>query len=105
MCAVWCHPVFFPLLSALNALKKGLCCFTCQAGLGNKEEFGQLSLSSEENFCMGGPGMVLSRETLVRTVPHISYCVKNLLTTHEDVEVGRCINRFADVTCTWAYEV
>ena len=54
---------------------------------------------------MGGPGMILNRETLVRTVPHVNYCLRHLLTTHEDVEVGRCIARFAGVSCTWAYEV
>lgn len=76
-----------------------------KAGLGNKEEFGQLSLGNEENFCMGGPGMILSRETLIRTAPHIGYCLRHLLTSHEDVEVGRCIARFTGATCTWAYEV
>jgi Chondroitin N-acetylgalactosaminyltransferase len=54
---------------------------------------------------MGGPGMILSQETLIHTVPHIGYCLRHLMTTHEDVEVGRCIARFAGATCTWAYEV
>lgn len=35
-----------------------------QAGRGNNEEFGLLSLEFDENFCMGGPGILLSRETL-----------------------------------------
>lgn len=37
-----------------------------QAGKGNTEEFGLLSLEYDENFCMGGPGVILSRETLRR---------------------------------------
>ena len=79
--------------------------FIGQAGLGNKDEFGQLSLDHGENFCMGGPGMIFSRRTLQLIAPHISYCLQNLYTTHEDVEVGRCVQRFAGVSCTWAFEV
>lgn len=40
--------------------------FIGQAGRGNNEEFGLLSLEFDENFCMGGPGILLSRETLKR---------------------------------------
>lgn len=40
--------------------------FTGQAGRGNNEEFGLLSLEFDENFCMGGPGIIMSRETLRR---------------------------------------
>lgn len=39
-----------------------------QAGKGNSEEFGLLSLEFDENFCMGGPGVILSSETLRRGV-------------------------------------
>ena len=79
--------------------------FIGQAGTGKAEELGKLSLTAHENFCMGGPGMIFSRETLRRMAPHISYCLRNLLTTHEDVEIGRCVRRFAGIQCTWAYEV
>ena len=40
--------------------------------------------------CLGGPGMIFSRETLRRMVPNIKDCIKNLYSTHEDVEV--CVN-------------
>lgn len=76
-----------------------------QAGRGNSEEFGLLSLEYDENFCMGGPGVIISRETLKRIVPHIKYCLKNLYTTHEDVELGRCVQKYAGIPCTWSYEV
>ena len=76
-----------------------------QAGRGNSEEFGLLSLEYDENFCMGGPGVIISRETLRRIVPHIRYCLKNLYTTHEDVELGRCVKKYAGIPCTWSYEV
>ncbi|KAK6631475.1 hypothetical protein RUM44_006002 [Polyplax serrata] len=79
--------------------------FIGQAGRGNQEEFGLLSLEYDENFCMGGPGIIMSRETLKRVAPHIRYCLKNLYTTHEDVELGRCVRKFADVSCTWSYEM
>lgn len=81
--------------------------FICvgQAGRGNSEEFGLLSLEFDENFCMGGPGVIMSRETLRRMAPHIPTCLKNLYSTHEDVEVGRCVQKFAGIPCTWNYEV
>lgn len=79
--------------------------FIGQAGVGKPEELGLLSLKATENFCMGGPGMILSRETLRRMAPHIGFCLQNLYTTHEDVEIGRCIREFAGIQCTWAYEV
>lgn len=91
-----------PFLRSLNSSKPQ---FIGQAGLGNKDEFGLLSLDYDENFCMGGPGIVMSRETLKLVVPHISSCLKNLYSTHEDVEIGRCVKRFAGVSCTWSYEV
>lgn len=79
--------------------------FIGQAGRGNQEEFGLLSLEYDENFCMGGPGVIMSRETLARVVPHIKHCLKNLFTAHEDVELGRCVQKYAGVSCTWSYEV
>lgn len=78
--------------------------FIGQTGRGNSEEFGLLSLESDENFCMGGPGVILSRETLKRIAPYIDECLGNLYTNHEDVELGRCVRRFAGVSCTWSYE-
>uniref|UniRef100_A0A3B4HC35 Hexosyltransferase n=1 Tax=Pundamilia nyererei TaxID=303518 RepID=A0A3B4HC35_9CICH len=37
-----------------------------QTGLGTAEELGRLALEPGENFCMGGPGMIFSREVLRR---------------------------------------
>ncbi|KAK0087704.1 hypothetical protein PV325_000275 [Microctonus aethiopoides] len=76
-----------------------------QAGRGNSEEFGLLSLEYDENFCMGGPGVILSRETMKRIIPHVKDCLKNLYTTHEDVELGRCVRKHAGIPCTWSYEM
>jgi Chondroitin N-acetylgalactosaminyltransferase len=54
---------------------------------------------------MGGPGVILSRETLLRAAPYFPYCAWHRYSRHEDVEVGRCISRFANTTCTLALEV
>ena len=79
--------------------------FIGQAGVGTKEEIGLLSLGPSDNYCMGGTGIALSHETLRKVAPHLKYCVNNLYTTHEDVEIGRCVKHFAGVSCTWAFEV
>lgn len=76
-----------------------------QAGRGNPDEFGRLSLNHEENFCMGGPGMIFSRGTLEKVAPHLRNCLKNLKSYHEDVEIGRCVQKYAQIPCTWSYEV
>ena len=76
-----------------------------QPGMGTKEEYGKLALGENENFCMGGPGIILSRETLARFTPHIKKCLKNFYTYHEDVELGRCVHKYANTSCTWSYEM
>uniref|UniRef100_H2Z1X9 Hexosyltransferase n=1 Tax=Ciona savignyi TaxID=51511 RepID=H2Z1X9_CIOSA len=76
-----------------------------QTGLGNAEERGRLSLMHGENYCMGGPGMIFSREVLRRVGPHIRECVHQLYSWHEDVEISRCVRRFAGVNCAWSYQV
>ena len=76
-----------------------------QPGMGTKDEFGKLALGENENFCMGGPGIILSRETLARFTPHIKKCLKSFYTSHEDVELGRCVHKYANTSCTWTYEM
>jgi chondroitin sulfate synthase len=73
--------------------------------MGTKEEYGKLALGENENFCMGGPGIIFSRETLARFIPHIKKCLKNFYTYHEDVELGRCVHKYANTSCTWSYEM
>uniref|UniRef100_F6PHI7 Hexosyltransferase n=1 Tax=Ciona intestinalis TaxID=7719 RepID=F6PHI7_CIOIN len=76
-----------------------------QTGLGNAEERGRLSLLHGENYCMGGPGMIFSREVLRRIGPHIRECVHHLYSWHEDVEISRCVRKFAGVNCAWSYQM
>ena len=76
-----------------------------QAGTGAKDEKGMLGLGWADNFCMGGPSMVFSASTLRKVAPYLEHCLKNLYTSHEDVEVGRCIKNFVGISCTWAFEM
>ncbi|KAH9400958.1 Chondroitin sulfate synthase 1 [Tyrophagus putrescentiae] len=79
--------------------------FLGQTGVGNEAEFGQLALHRHENFCMGGPGVVLSRSTLAKLAAHTSQCLGRLRSSHEDVELGRCVRRTSGVSCTWSYDM
>ncbi|XP_038851984.1 chondroitin sulfate synthase 1 [Salvelinus namaycush] len=89
----------------LRSLNSSEALFLGQTGMGARDELGKLALEPGENFCMGGPGVIMSREVLRRMVPHISQCLQEMYTTHEDVEVGRCVRRFAGVQCVWSYEM
>ena len=64
-----------------------------QAGRGRGLEKGQLDLAWNENFCMGGPSMVFSWVTLSLMRPNIDACYESMLSSHEDVEIGRCVTR------------
>ncbi|XP_034052497.1 chondroitin sulfate synthase 3 [Gymnodraco acuticeps] len=92
------------LESFLRSLNSSEAIFLGQTGMGARDELGKLALEPGENFCMGGPGVIMSREVLKRMVPHIRECLQEMYTTHEDVEIGRCVRRFAGVQCVWSYE-
>ncbi|CAG2229700.1 CHSY [Mytilus edulis] len=89
----------------LRSVNSSVPLFIGQAGFGKKEEKGKLFLNRNENYCMGGPGFLFSYKTLRHVGPHVHNCIDNLLTTHEDVEVGRCVRRYTGLSCTWAVEV
>uniref|UniRef100_A0A8C9VLI5 Hexosyltransferase n=1 Tax=Scleropages formosus TaxID=113540 RepID=A0A8C9VLI5_SCLFO len=93
------------LESFLRSLNSSAPLFLGQTGMGARDELGKLALEPGENFCMGGPGVIMSREVLRRVAPHIRQCLQEMYTTHEDVEVGRCVRRFAGVQCVWSYEM
>ncbi|XP_005990195.1 chondroitin sulfate synthase 1 [Latimeria chalumnae] len=93
------------LESFLRSLNSSELLFLGQTGLGSLQEMGKLALESGENFCMGGPGVIMSREVLRKMVPHIRECLQQMYTTHEDVEVGRCVRRFVGIQCVWSYEM
>ena len=76
-----------------------------QAGQGKKHERGKLGLRDGDNFCIGGPSIIISQTVLKMVTPHLQYCSNNTATFHEDTEVGRCLRSFSGVMCPWAYEV
>ena len=49
--------------------------------------------------------MILSREAVRRIGPHLHTCINEMYSSHEDVEIGRCVRRFAGVNCVTAYQV
>ncbi|CAF0791721.1 unnamed protein product [Adineta ricciae] len=58
-----------------------------------------------EYFCMGGSGIILSQQILVQLAPWLDHCYnREILTTHEDVELGRCILNHLHISCTNAYD-
>ncbi len=93
------------LLNFLSGINRTELHFVGQAGRGRTSEEGKLSLDWNENFCMGGTGMVMSRPVLRAFAPRIEACLANLMTSHEDVEVGRCVAFATGRPCTWAYEM
>jgi chondroitin sulfate synthase len=93
------------LLNFISGINRTELHFVGQAGRGRGSEEGKLSLDWNENFCMGGTGMLMSRPVLRLLAPKIPTCLENLLTSHEDVEVGRCVAFATGRPCTWAYEM
>lgn len=75
-----------------------------QTGFGNAEEKGKLGISNNENYCMGGPGVIMSKSVLEKVGPNTQFCLKELYSSHEDVEVSRCIKKYAGVNCAWSFE-
>ena len=81
------------LLEFLRPINSSSPQYLGQAGRGRGLEKGQLDLAWDQNFCMGGPSMVFSWVTLSMMRPNIDACYENMITSHEDVEVGRCVTR------------
>ena len=96
-------PELLDLLSTLDPTEP---LYIGSPGLGKPEDLERIKLYPHERYCMGGPGVVFSRELLIQLVPHLDDCLQNVVVSwNEDLEVGRCISRRLGVQCTWAYEV
>ena len=76
-----------------------------QPGTGKKEEIGKLGLGKEDNFCLGGPGIMMTSSVLRNVGPNIVVCLNTTASYHEDVEIGRCLRQFGGVMCPWGFEV
>jgi len=93
------------LLEFLRPINASKAHYIGQAGRGRGLEEGKLDLEWNQNFCMGGPGVALSWKTLSLMRDNIPSCLNNLVTSHEDVEVGRCVAFATGKACTWAYDM
>jgi len=93
------------LVNFLNTLDHHKELYLGQPGLGKPEDLERLKLYPYEHFCMGGPGVFFSSSLLSSLVEHLDYCLQNVVSYNEDVEIGRCISRQLNIQCTWAYDV
>ena len=75
---------------------------------------GESKVDYGEVYCMGGPGVLLSRVLLKDLEPKLDLCQEAIdhhsfksstLLYSEDVELGRCISRTLDVQCSKLEEV
>lgn len=77
---------------------------------GREKDSQRLKLLPHEQYCMGGPGIVLSKAALQALAPHLDWCLE-VVQKHnqdssepqwynEDVELGRCISRAISVQCS-----
>ena len=99
------------ILSELNPSER---IYLGRAGVGKPNDVKRLGLLPYERYCMGGPGVVFSREALFALAPHLDYCLgavsqynrqENKQWFNEDVELGRCVSRTIDVQCSTSREV
>ena len=93
------------LLNFLSRVNSKELYYIGQGGQGQRSERSKLFLSWNQNYCMGGPGMIMSQPLLQLLVSKIDHCLANLLSSHEDVEVGRCVTLATGQSCTWATEM
>ena len=69
------------------------------------EDMKRFGLSPRETYCVGGPGVVLSRATVRELTPQLDLCLdlyvkSNSSVLDQDVELGRCITRHLKIQCT-----
>ncbi|GFS14983.1 hexosyltransferase [Elysia marginata] len=74
-----------------------------QPGFGKAIEEGKLGLAGA--FCMGGPGVIMSRDVVLGVAPGLRDCLGVTVTGHEDTELGRCITINTGVQCSTNYEM
>ena len=95
-----------PLVQFLNTLDPSMDLYIGQPGIGKADDWQRIQLYPNEHYCMGGPGVIMSRSLLIKLAPHLEECLSNVVVSwNEDLEVGRCIMRRLGVQCTWSYEV
>ena len=93
------------LFRFLHSLDSNKLHFIGHSAFGRSHEIGKLGLANNRSYCMGGPGIVLSRRTLAVMGPHIGYCMNHLYSAHEDTELARCVHKFVGIPCTLGKKV
>ncbi|XP_046548262.1 chondroitin sulfate synthase 1-like [Haliotis rubra] len=88
------------LKTFLTSINSSLHEYMGHSGLGAIKEIGHLGLHGKTPYCLGGPGVVLSGPILRQVAPHLSGCLKNPATPHEDTELGRCIHNVTGLSCS-----
>ncbi|XP_067675284.1 chondroitin sulfate synthase 1-like isoform X2 [Haliotis asinina] len=88
------------LKTFLTSVNSSLHEYMGHPGLGTKKEKGHLGLHGKTPYCLGGPGVILSGPILRQVAPHLSNCLKNPVTPHEDTELGRCVYKVTGLSCT-----
>ena len=77
-----------------------------QQGAGKPNDLPFLKLKKSDRYCMGGSGVIISRELLKRIGPHLDTCLENdAVSYHDDVEFGRCVIRKLGIQCAPGYVV
>ncbi|CAD5111289.1 DgyrCDS610 [Dimorphilus gyrociliatus] len=92
------------LLLFINSLDSERLIYLGQPGLGTAKKKDKLNLGNRA-YCMGGPGVFFSRALLRQICPYLQLCLEEVQSEHEDVEVGRCVTRVANVECSQANEM
>lgn len=94
------------LLSKLDPSKK---LYIGHPGYGKPSNQGQLKLEPNEVYCLGGPGVLFSRELLKALNPNLDFCLdavdhydfkSSYLWYNEDVELSLCISRTLNIQCS-----
>ena len=70
----------------------------------NNYERDDLGMRQGENYC-DSFAYVLSRTTMNMLCAHLDQCQKEARSIHEEVEISRCIRKFAKINCTTAEDL
>lgn len=62
-------------------------------------------LYSQEKYCSGRTGVIISRTALLGLAPSLDICVDEAITDSDDEELGRCFYKTLNLQCTWGYQV
>lgn len=94
-------------LNSVNSSRKAYIGRPAPASFSPSQRFHNTEgdLYSDEKYCLGKTGVVLSRTTLFGLGSSLDSCVEESTTDSDDKELGRCIYNMLGVQCTWGYEV